>query len=207
MSSRAGRIGSAEVLLAVGGVGATRAQQSSEAILATGWPELLIIAGVAGALTSDLSVGDLVAATSVLTEIGLLTPPMLLPGLRQGALLSANRVLITAQEKGEAVLRPGGPMAVEMETAGSARAAIECGVPWAAVRAISDNADEPLPLDFNQARTSDGSLSISRIALMAIARPRSIPGLIRFSRDTDRAATTLARYLAGWLSGHPHPMP
>jgi hypothetical protein len=87
-----------------------------------------------------------------------------------------------------------------METAAAARVCEARGIPWAAVRAISDTADEALPLDFNRLRDPDGGLATSRVALAALARPASIPGLLRLGRHTGLASQALAEYLAGWLS-------
>lgn len=170
--------------------------------------------GVAGALTEDLAVGDVIAANAVYTPDEALTPSAVPAGAlrpyRTGALLSLDRVLVTADEKRDARQpTPDGvsPLAVEMETAAVARVAIENGVPWAAVRAVSDTAMESLPLDFNRLRTTDGDLPVSRVALAAIINPRSIPGLIRLGGNTAAASRSLAAFLAEWLAAGIEPPP
>lgn len=227
-----GRIGSVEVLLIAGGMGARRAESAAEALLTTWPPDLLTVTGVAGALHPDLAVGDLIVVDSVLAEDEVLvtTPAHVAtfaPGapdvpLRQGSLLSLDRVLITAAEKHSAFhgehpfpntvptdARLGEhraanarkrPIAVEMETAAAARVAIRHGVPWTAVRAISDRADESLPLDFNRLRNADGDLPTARVARAALAHPAAIAGLIRLGRNTNAAAEALARFLFAWIS-------
>ena len=86
-----------------------------------------------------------------------------------------------------------------METEAAARVAQAQGVPWAAIRSISDRAAESLPLDFNRLRGPDGDLSMIRVALAALARPTSIPGLLRLGQNTAVAAENLARFLRDWL--------
>lgn len=212
-----GEIARAQVLLLAGGMGARRAGAAAEALLHAWPPDLLVIAGVAGALSPSLQVGDVVAADAVDAEGEILIPPVVPKPAKSalsavGTLLSIDRVLITAEEKRKAhasnplTLTPSPPrLAVEMETAAAARVAQARGVPWAAVRAISDAASESLPLDFNRLRGADGGLPIARVALAALARPRCIPGLLRLGRNTSLAAEALARYLADWLEGEAPP--
>jgi adenosylhomocysteine nucleosidase len=202
-----GELSGHSLLLLAGGVGARRAAAAADELLDAWTPDLLVMAGVAGALDPALSVGDVVVADAVDTDAERRTPgvipvlrqpPASLSRARRGTLLSIDRVLQTAAEKRGAA--SGGRLAVEMETAGLARVARERGVPWAALRAVSDTADESLPLDFNRLRDPDGDLPTSRVALMALAQPRSIPGLMRLGRNTSLAAEALAAYIACWLA-------
>ncbi len=211
----AGRLGNTEVLLAVTGVGARRAEQAARAVVEAWRPDLLIMAGVAGGLAPELRIGDLVVADRVLTAAGEKCPPVVPTdsgaALRQGALMSTDRILVTAEEKRKAFaagcqsgttsrsVMEYGPLAVEMETAGVIAAAEKLGVPWAAVRALSDTAEEALPLDFNRLRSADGDLPTARVALAAVSRPAAIPGLIRLGKNTSLAAEALAGFLAAWV--------
>lgn len=194
----AGRLGSRKVLLIAGGMGVRCAARATEALIAEWSPDAIVITGVAGALSADLRRGDVLAASRVQTESGRLAPPILLPNTPTGTLLSVDRVLVTALEK-EVALRALGalqePAAVEMETAGAAAVAERLGVPWGAVRAISDGAEESLPMDFNRLRAKDGDLPIASVALAAMRQPGCIPGLIRLASGTNLAAKALARAL------------
>jgi len=199
--------GDRQVLLVTGGMGGRRAAEAAAAIIRAWRPELLVMAGVAGALAEDLAVGDVIAADAVYTSDEALAPSLVPAGVlhphRTGPLLSLDRVLVTADEKRAAhqsIARRPRPLAVEMETAAVARVAGEHGVPWAAVRAVSDTAGESLPLDFNRLRTPDGDLPVSRVAVAAITHPRSIPGLIRLGGNTAAASKSLAAFLVEWLT-------
>jgi adenosylhomocysteine nucleosidase len=216
-----GQLRAAQALLVAGGVGAERAARAAESILQAWKPDLLTIAGVAGALSPSLKVGDVVIANAVYTAGDPLRPSVIPAALHRptqtGPLLCLDRVLVTAGEKHAAFAppehptpntqhptlntqHPTPPLAVEMETAAAARVAEAHGVPWAAVRAISDTAGESLPLDFNRLRDADGDLRTSRVALAALARPGSIPGLLRLGRNTGIAAEALACFLDHWLA-------
>ncbi|MFN3650997.1 MAG: hypothetical protein ACK47B_15590 [Armatimonadota bacterium] len=202
-SAAAAQVGDREVLLLASGMGARRAAECAAAVLDHWRPDLLLPAGVAGALSATLRIGDLVVADAVLSgEEWLrasLVPKLTSKGAhtRSGGLLSQDQVLIDASEKRAAAVEP--LLAVEMETAAAARLAIEKGVAWAAVRAVSDTADESLPLDFNLLRDESGDLPTARVALAALRRPGSIPGLVRLGGNTSRAAAALAAALQGWL--------
>jgi len=84
------------------------------------------------------------------------------------------------------------PAAVDLETAAWARVAGELGVPYLAVRAVSDTASETLPVDFNRLRGADGRVRRSAVVLEAVRRPRLIPGLFDLGRRTRRCAERLA---------------
>ena len=55
------------------------------------------------------------------------------------------------------------------------RAHGEIGIPGVAIRAISDLADEDLPLDMNEVFTDEGQVSIPRILGQVALHPQSIP--------------------------------
>jgi nucleoside phosphorylase len=213
LAARQGRWRDHELLLVVGGMGQKRAGAAAEAIVRAWKPDLLVMAGVGGALAPDLQVADVIAADAVIAGDEVLRPT-LIPALpsgshRTGALLSLNHVLVSAEDKRRAVASlphhatsgaQALPLAVEMETAAVARIASHHQVPWAAVRVVSDTASESLPLDFNRLRTPDGDLPTARVALAAITHPGAIPGLIRLGKNTSLAAEALARFLERWVS-------
>jgi len=117
------------------------------------------------------------------------------PALRVGdivrELYSIDRVAVTAAEKHE-LRNQTGAAAVDMESAAIARKAAQWGVPFYAIRAVSDTAAEDMPLDFNKYRDRDGRFSRFRIALAALARPVTrVPALLRLDRNCQVAAESL----------------
>jgi len=122
------------------------------------------------------------------------------PSLEVGAIvrevISIDRVAATAAEKRDLRARTGAA-AVDMESAALAAKAAEWGVPFYAIRAVSDRAEEDMPLDFNLYRDVAGRFSRSRIALAAMARPfTNVPALIRLDRNCRLAAQSLGDYFA-----------
>ncbi|HEX5430978.1 MAG TPA: hypothetical protein VFW83_03365 [Bryobacteraceae bacterium] len=158
-------------LLVANGPGAERVRQ---VLAAKRGVDGIVSIGFCGALDPALRVGDIVP----------------------DGLHTAGRVAVTAEEK--RVLRERtGAAAVEMEAAAVAAKALEWGVPFRCVKAVSDTAEENLPLDFNRYRGRDGTFSRGRIALAALARPSAtIPGLLRLDRNCRIAADKIGEFLA-----------
>jgi adenosylhomocysteine nucleosidase len=85
--------------------------------------------------------------------------------------------------------------AVEMESEAIQSLCRERGIPCATVRAISDTANEDLPLDFNQLAKPDLSMHYGKLALAIARSPGKIPDLRRLQKNCRLAAERLAAAL------------
>ena len=159
----------------------------------------LVSAGFCGALKPEFVVGDIVVADCVLDaasgERYSASQPPVRPAAKMGLVVSMDRVAVTSAEK-EELRRLTGACAVEMEAAEVARWAVQLGVPFYCVRAVSDTADHTLVMDFNAYRDKQGRFSRWRIALAAMRKPRCIPALRRLNQDSRIAAVKLGDFLA-----------
>lgn len=134
----------------------------------------VVSAGFCGALDPALRVGDIV------TE----------------GIWSEDRVVVTAEEK-RALRERTGARVVEMEYAAVAAKAREWGLPCRAMKAVSDTAQEDLPLNFNQYRDQEGRFQLPRIAIAGLLRPFSaLPALLRLDRNSKLAADKLGAFIA-----------
>jgi nucleoside phosphorylase len=205
-------IGHAEVGVLITGMGPSRARSEVAKVAWGGFDALnfCVSAGLAGALRPDYHVGQVLAARAVVAEV----PPEDSGGdpLRSsealisyasecgatvvGQFYSAPRVVGRAGEKKHLGNRAD---AVEMESFGVLRQAREFGVPAVAIRAISDVADENLPLDFNPALTPEGRMSVPRVIGQLALRPQALPGLLRLGRQSKQAARSLCEFLDGYI--------
>ena len=193
------------VVAAVTGDGPRKAARAVAALCARYRPALLIGAGVAGGLTPDLGVGDLVVGHRVLDENGetpwpngvLVVTAAAKPGAQQGTLLTLDRPLVSAAEKEEWASRVGPPPAtVDMESAAWARAADAAGVPFLIVRIVSDTAEDELPGYLSKCMDSEGGIRRSAVALAALRHPRSIPQLRRMRSTVADCADRVASFVA-----------
>ena len=146
--------------------------------------------GFCGALDPELGIGDIVVSGE-----GFRGPS---DRFVQAEILTADRVAVTSEEK-RRLRQSTGAAVVEMEAAAVAEKARTWGLPFRAVKAVSDTADEDLPLDFNQYRDRDGRFQTRRIAGAALFHPFvTLPGLLRLNRNCRRAAESLGAFLADY---------
>ena len=175
-------------LLVANGVGARLAAKAVERRVEVSG---MISTGFCGALDPSLRVGDIVVSASAsCPATGHGYTPIL------GEIASSDRVVVTAAEK-QALRARTGAVAVEMEAAAVAHQASLWGVPFYCIRAVSDTAQEDLPLDFNLYRDAEGRFRRAGIAVAAMTRPlTAIPALLRLNRNCYAAADALGDFFA-----------
>jgi len=198
----------ADVLVAATGVGPVKAARGADRLMARHRPHLVVGAGVAGALSEDLGVGDIFVARRVLDAEGAAPPPdpeltaraSAMPGTRSGTLVCVERPLVTASEKASWAARVDAPAAVDMESAAWARAAAAHGIPYVVLRAISDHALDELPGYLSRCMDKDGGIRRWAVALHAMAEPSTIPVLRRMQHRVRDGAERLAAFVDHFLA-------
>jgi nucleoside phosphorylase len=195
--SRRARLGDHEVFLAANGAGCRRAAAALDAACAVFEPEAVVSTGFCGALAEDLAVASVVVATQVASALGKLParPVTAEMSTTCGTVWCSERVVRTAAEK--KTLAAGGACAVEMEAAGVAARALERGLPFYCVRAVTDLAHENLANDFQAALRPDGHLDTMLILRSTLRNPTvRIPELFRLRRRCILAARALGDFFA-----------
>ncbi|GEO01588.1 hypothetical protein NSE01_34200 [Novosphingobium sediminis] len=172
-------------VLAGGGDGA-RLERELEALLQAG-PALVLSTGLGGGLDPELAVGALVldGDAALVKALG-------------SALPAAIRARIIGQDaiatgiSGKAALRQAtGAAVVDMESHIAARVARHHGVPFAAIRVISDAADEELPPAALVGMRPDGGIALGAVLASLARRPAQLPALIRTGRHAGLAHRVL----------------
>ncbi len=194
------------------GVGRTSAARNTRTVLEHRRDvQAVIVVGFAGGLVGSVGIGSIVVAENVsdaVTRADYRPDARLLCEAREiqmasapvhfGGLVTIASVLVSAADKRKFATGTRA-IAVDMESAGAAAAATEFGIPWLAVRVITDGLDDDLPLDFNALANADGSVDRSRIISEVLRHPSKIPGLIRLGRRSALSARHLALFLDGLL--------
>lgn len=160
----------------------------------------LVSFGVAGGLDPSLKPGTLAVAASVVAANGERYPCD--PGWtsRLVARLAAPMADFAAVDMpiadvaGKAALYAAtGAALVDMESHLAARAAQNAGIPFAALRAVTDPADRSLPHAATVGMRADGSVDLPAILASLAKKPGQVPGLIRTGLDARKAFAALLR--------------
>lgn len=166
-----GKIHGKDVVIAKCGIGKVNAALGAEAMILKYNPDLIINTGVAGSLTKELSIGDIVIADSVcqhdfdtsplgdpiglIPELNLVKIPAdkaakekleavikkLGLNYRTGTIASGD-AFIASSEKKEFIVSYFDALACEMEGASIGQVCAVNNTPFAVLRALSDSADE-----------------------------------------------------------------
>jgi nucleoside phosphorylase len=116
-----------------------------------------------------------------------------------GAILGLDRLLSSPQGKADAFARTGA-LAVDMESHHVARAAAARGLPFIAIRAISDRADQALPAIMASFVDQEGRTRMSAVLAALILGRVSVGELLAAGRASRRAHHSLLR-CRGALAG------
>jgi adenosylhomocysteine nucleosidase len=177
------------VVLVCGGIGAEAARRATEAVIALYAPMVVWSAGFAGALDSQLMVGDLQQPRRVVNA-GDGSSVTLDSG--EGVLVSFGNVAGPVQK---AKLRDSfAAQAVDMEAAAVARAADARGVRFQVLKVISDGADFEFP-SVERFVDAHGKFSEFRFAMFAAMRPWLWRKVAQLVQNTRRASQVLCEKL------------
>jgi len=186
------------------GIGLLNASRSAETALEGGF-DACISSGLAGALRPEYQVGDIVAARRVVhpgsgpllsSDEEFLTEAAACGAKLADGLVSSDALAVSSEQK-RGLAQFGD--AVDMESYAVLKAAQGLGVPAIAVRAISDAAEEELPLDFSQVMNERGEIEALRLMGHLAKHPGCIPGVVRLGRQCRKGARRLADFLERYV--------
>jgi adenosylhomocysteine nucleosidase len=100
--------------------------------------------------------------------------------------------LIATPAEKAALFASTGAAVVDMETAKARAFAERVSVPFLAIRAISDRADQPLDPATVSWVTPAGGLRAGKVAATLLRRPAMVPELMRLRRRSNLAMRNLA---------------
>ena len=178
-------------IISCGGIGMICARIATEAAWQKSGGKIaqIISAGFAGALIPELKVGEIFEPEEVVESVD----------NQRIKTVSGNGVLVTAGaiaggEYKQSLARAFTARAVDMEAFAVGDVARIYGVPFRAIKAISDELDFPMP-SLGQFVDERGQFHTSRMILYAAVRPATWPVLIALGSNSARAAETLAETL------------
>ncbi len=181
-------------VLVCGGIGAQFARRATEAAISLYSPQIIVSVGYAGALNSQLRVGDVIEPRQVVDA-------------RDGTISETNRgkgLLVTYTSIADIEQKRKLSWAyraecVDMEAAAVAMGTAARGVPFAALKVVSDEFDFAVP-SMGRFIAADGTFNSWGFALHCAPRPWLWPGVIRLARNSRVASKALCGAISGFIA-------
>ena len=197
-----------QICVIEGGMGAGAASRAARLLLGARQPGLLLSVGFCGAVRTGAAVGDAVICRHLLnldfnrlTEItpagnehvaARLTANLQECGINiwQGSFITTGQTI--SKPELARTISPNLPTPVlEMESAAVAREAAAAGIQFAAVRTVSDDAGEELLFSLDELTGANRQISIPKVLVTCLKKPRIIPQLARLAANSAKAAKNL----------------
>lgn len=183
-----------DAVAVAGGIGSRRAEAAARVLMEKYRPEMLVSAGLAGALIRSLKVGNIVLPNVIVdAENGLEYRCDVGGDVIGGGVLVTAPEIAGANSKRELVERFHA-LVVDMEAAGVAKVAQEQGTGFRCVKVISDEAGFVMP-PLNQFVDADGQFQQGRFVRWLVLRPQHWAKTVALGRNSARANSVLC----GWL--------
>ena len=199
---RGGRYKHIRVACVQSGMGPAFAARGTRALLDGHSPAWVISAGFSGALKSDMRVGDIVVADSVMDKtndtlsLDLKMPADPAHGLHVGKIYMSDTLVRTVEEK-QQLADQTGAIAVDMESMTVAKICHDAKVRFVAVRVISDDMSHDLPEEIMTIVGSSGAVRIGAALGALWKRPSSATDMWRLRSQAQESASRLATFLEG----------
>ena len=190
-----GNLGHRRVLIALVGMGQDRAEKNTRTIFNYFRLKAFVLAGYGGALVEPLKVGQVLISNNFSTE-QVLPFLRLLSGFDFASFTTADELADTPQKREACARRTKGHV-VDMETAAVAELVRERQVPFMAVRAISDDYRQVLPVKalaagFDPAK---GRATPFRLLWRLLLHPREFAPFRKFVAGLGPARRNLTSFL------------
>lgn len=182
-----------------GGIGHAAGTRAAEAVIALYQPQILIATGLCGGLKTRWQLGSTLVANEVIDSgsgrrFGTATTG---EGARrytdEGVVVSSREIAGADEKRRLAAAYPEADV-VDMEGAAVAEVAAARGLPFLAVKAVSDNLEFDLP-PLNQFVSPEGQFQMGRFVAWAAVRPQWWPKIAGLKRISNEGAKALGALL------------
>ena len=198
------KIGNVELITTISGIGRKKCADATESLIHSG-AKCIICAGYSAALSPDANVGDVVVANRIhlldkSAQI-LNNDPRLLKvvppsdtfefRIRWCDFICCDSIVCSSLEKTQ-IHRATSASALDMESYGAAEVCHNAGIPFLAIRSISDTSDQDLPPEVCTLASLE---SKTQQILYALSQPGIWLKLMRLSKQTKTASQNLGDVL------------
>jgi adenosylhomocysteine nucleosidase len=185
-----------EWIAACAGAGQPAATRAFAALEDGGPIDLVFSIGWAGALRDNLPAGS---AHNVAGVIDIRTGERIRCDAEAGNLWLVTSPRVADEKEKLRLASTYNAALVDMEAAAIARLAAMRGIPFYAIKGISDSLHAKLP-DFNRFITPGGRMLTGKLILHVLPRPRHWPALIQMGENSKKAARSIAETLHSFLA-------
>jgi adenosylhomocysteine nucleosidase len=172
-------------IVAVGGIGEKFARRAAEVAVECAQPKLLLSAGMVGAISPNLKVGDVASIREVVD----VSTGARYPTSGGEWVLATSPDVSDATEKQE-LLEKFGADVVDMEAAAVAQVAKEQALEFASIKAISDDAAFDMP-PLNRFIGDDGRFATRKFLVFIALHPRWWSALGKIKENSSIASKNL----------------
>jgi adenosylhomocysteine nucleosidase len=176
-----------QAVVAVGGIGERCARRAAETAIEDARPKLVLSAGIAGAISPTLKVGDV----GRIREVVDVATGYRYPTNGGEWVLATSQDVIDIAEKRELLTNYGADV-VDMEGAAVAQVAKERGLEFGAVKSVSDETRFKMP-PLMRFIDQNGRFNNGQFLLYVALRPKWWPVLSRIRTNTAIASANLCR--------------
>lgn len=214
---------SKEIIIVQTGMGTRNAEAAIKYVLVEHSPDFVLSIGFGGALYNGASAGDLICADRVFfIPENVLKKPMTLfnyrellsqeiPNFREivsklskkvsmceGCIFTFERYMKKSEIKKNLSKELSFPVC-DMETFSLAKLSIEQGLPFFALRSITDLADEDLPPEFLRVTDESGGYRVPRALKLILSKPKLIKNIIKTGRASAIASNNLWHFVKAMI--------
>ena len=196
---------SGEVIVVLTGMGTPNAEAALDYVIKEHSPTIILSSGFGGALYADAAIGELIWASRVLLVNDRVRDALDLPDrdhlydrlsqkvtIQEGSIVTLERWMKKPEIKralSKSLLFP----VCDMETFPLAKATITRGLPFVAIRSITDRSHEEIPPELLCVADESGNYRLSRSLKVLIGNPSLIPRAIDLGRNSAIASKNLWR--------------
>jgi adenosylhomocysteine nucleosidase len=214
-------VASREIIIVQSGMGVDISEAAWKYVFEEYRPDYVISAGFCGAFYEGAVIGDLIVAARVLLypDIAEACPAHMrqnflveIPAarevienmthavtVREGSLLTFGR-WTRKSEVGKELLQGLSFPICDMETFPLARLSLKEGLPFIALRAVTDRAHEEIPPELFGVTGANGNFSLLRALRIILSNPAVIPSCIRMEKNARLASQKLCRAIEELVS-------
>lgn len=184
-----------DVVIGIVGIGSAHASRRTQTFLENVEISSLVLAGFAGGLSPQLERGQVFVAHGYSPD-ELINYLKLLPDFVVARLYTAEKVVGTPAEKA-AMMQETGCQAVDMEVSGVAEVARDAGIDFICIRAVSDTAEEEIPVKIldNGYNPETGLIDKGRMARYMLTHPFAVGKLKKFLQPLPEVRKRLTNFL------------